>query len=153
MQTLKLTDDNARKLYKTAPSEMKAILEDSFTKEFFSQKITDRIKNYEDACNDQGLDPDEGVLTDDERAINNQIKLRIVIRSLNEGWKPDWNNSSERKWYPWFYMDSPGFRFHGSYYGYSRTTFPGGSRLYLRSQELSDYAAKQFFDLYKGMML
>lgn len=45
MKTLKLEDNTARKLYQTGTSELKTVLEESFGKNFFSQKITDRINS------------------------------------------------------------------------------------------------------------
>ena len=50
MKTLQISEQKARELYKTGSKDLKTILEESFTKEFFSNDITDRIKTYEDAC-------------------------------------------------------------------------------------------------------
>lgn len=43
MKTLQIDEANARKLYPKATEAFKTMLEDSFGKDFFSQKITDRI--------------------------------------------------------------------------------------------------------------
>lgn len=55
--TLKISEANARKIYKTAPEEVKTILEGSCREGFFSEKITDRVKSYEDACAENGEEP------------------------------------------------------------------------------------------------
>lgn len=147
MQTLQIDKSNARKLYPKAAPEFKTMLEDSFGKDFFSQKITDRVKTFEDACEIMELQSGLSnfyIGTDDEVAYK---KLKVIIAALNEGWEPDWNNSSERKWYPWFYLDAPGFRL--CYVGYYSTYSFVGSRLCFRSEELAQYAVKQFFSLYK----
>ena len=49
-QTLKMSKDKARKLYKISPPEWKEILEENFGKKFFFENILDRIKNFNDIC-------------------------------------------------------------------------------------------------------
>jgi hypothetical protein len=149
MKTLTLTEQDARKIYPHAPNELKVILENSFTKSFFQEKITDRIKTFEDACRETGESPHDVKFSDgtaDEIAYK---KLKVIIKALNEGWEPDWNKSLQPKWRPWFYLNSPGFRFHDA-----SCDSPGsavGSRLCLKSEELCVYAAKQFPNLYKDL--
>lgn len=147
MQTLQIDKNNARKLYPTASAEFKQMLTDTFGETFFSQKITDRVKTYGDACEVLGISSEilaYDEMTEDEQAY---CKLKIIIRALNEGWTPDWNNSSQYKYYPWFYQNAPGFRLNVvvSYFAASAV----GSRLCFKSEELAIYAAKQFLDLYK----
>ena len=147
MQTLQIDKKNALKLYPTASTEFKQMLIDSFGEKFFSQKITDRVKSFEDACDILGISRDQDLITDtaDETAYK---QLKIIAKALNEGWEPNWDNSNEYKWYPWFYMDSAsGFRLNGVYFYCSGSHV--GSRLCFRSRELAEYAAKQFEDLYK----
>src|ERR1035437_9962322 len=55
-QSIKVTPNNAKLLYKTMPG-LRPALEDTFGKDFFSQKITDRVKTYEDACLELGEQP------------------------------------------------------------------------------------------------
>jgi hypothetical protein len=71
---------------------------------------------------------------------------------MNEGWVPDWNNSSEWKYYPWFYLNSPGFRFYGSYYSFANANAGSGSRLCFRTRESSDHAGKKFLSLWRDLM-
>src|ERR1700743_1401121 len=44
------------------------------------------------------------------------FRLQVIREALASRRKADWNNRQERKWGPWFWMDSPGFRFSDSYY-------------------------------------
>lgn len=147
MQTLQIDETKAKSLYKTASAEFKTMLEDSFGgKQFFSEKITDRVKTFEDACNVTGDYPKSDRFTEgttDEIAYK---KLKVIIAALNEGWTPDWNNSNEVKYYPWFEMRS-GFRltYVFDYYRASNV----GSRLCFRTRDLANYAVSQFPDLYK----
>lgn len=73
-------------------------------------------------------------------------KLKIIVRALNEGWEPDYNDENQRKWYPWFWLDAPGFRLSVCYFDRSCTTV--GARLVFKSEELAHYAANQFVELY-----
>ena len=152
MNLLVIDSKNAAKIYSEAGPELKKQIEKAFGK-IINAKVTDRIKTFEDACIDQDIDIDQfstSTLLDsaDELAYK---KAKIITKALNEGWVPDWNNSNERKWRPWFYLDSPGFRFFGSRYAYSGSYSAGGSRLCFKSEELCEYAAKQFIDIYREL--
>ena len=151
MRTLQLDEISARSLYKTSFPEFKIVLENSFGKDFFNEKITDRIKTYQDSCKDLDTEPisddyfqDSG-LTEDEIAFR---KIKAITKSLNEGWKPDWNNSNEKKWYPWFKLSSGGFVFDDAGYCCSVAGAGHGSRLCFKSEELAEYAGKQFIDIW-----
>ncbi|WP_317899445.1 hypothetical protein [Aurantibacillus circumpalustris] len=114
-----------------------------------------KIKTFEDALKalKLGFTPPEG-LSKDELAY---MKLKIIAQALNDGWKPNWNNWDEWKYYPWFRMGddggSPGVGFSDNDYGlvYSNSTV--GSRLCFKSSELAEYAGKQFEELYKDYYL
>lgn len=149
VQQLVIGGKDARKLYPSASAEWKATFEATFGKEFFSQKITDRVKTFEDACEILGVDPDavDNYSEPDEKAY---CMLKIIARALNEGWEPDYNNESQRKWYPWFYLNEPGFRLRGCCYDFARTDV--GARLVFKTEELARYAANQFQGLYSDYL-
>jgi len=111
-----------------------------------------KIKTFEDACAALGINPTDAEFTTGKPHIIAHNKLEVVVQALNEGWQPDWNNTSERKWQPWFYMGSAGagFRLSVCVFGYAYSGV--GSRLCLKSEEVAEYAAKQFADLYKAYM-
>lgn len=156
MKTLQIEESKARSIYKTASPELKIMLEDTFGKEFFSQKVTERIKTYEDACAELGITPiDESTLskngfTKDEIAYR---KIKTITQALNECWKADWTDENQKKWTPWFRSVSSGFVFSYSYYLSSSATAGNGSRLCFKSDELATYAGKQFVDLYKEFIV
>ena len=120
------------------------------------KKITDRIKTLDDVVKASGynsLDQFDDTVIDldaDERAY---VILKLLAKSLNEGWVPDWDNSNQAKYYPWFYMDggSSGFRFSGFDYWSSNSTV--GSRLCFKTADLATYAGKQFIDVYRQFMV
>jgi hypothetical protein len=119
------------------------------------KNVMERIKTVADVLIENNVSPDdfdeecEG-LTSDEKAYR---ILKLLAKSLNEGWVPDWNNSSEYKYVPWFYMDggSSGFRFNVFVAWNSSSDV--GSRLCFKSRELAEYAAKNFTEVYKRFMI
>ena len=155
-KNLMIEETEALNLYKIASPEFKQMLISTFGEKFFYKNIIDRIKSYDDACEELGIDPviDENIekfgLTIDEIAY---IKLKTIIKSLNEGWIPDWTNSNEYKYYCWFDMSaSSGFGFSASDYDYSFSYSVVGSRLCFKNRGLAEYAGKQFKKLYKDFI-
>jgi hypothetical protein len=118
--------------------------------------IMDRIKTFEDACKETGIYPSElsvsgeGITDDHMKGIAAFHKLTIIAKALNGDWTPDWNNSSEYKYYPWFNMEN-GFVFYAC--GSDCQLSVVGSRLCFKSDELATYAGKQFLDLYKDLFI
>jgi len=127
------------------------------------------IKTFEDACQKRGVNPADlpGVdnLPEHHRdAITNIYKLFIITEAINndepgqEDFKPDFNNTNQRKWRPWFEGGAAdgsgsGFRFNGSGYSWANALTYGGARLCFKDEERSDYAGEQFLDLYKSVNL
>ena len=156
-RSLILSDVEAKRIYKIASPELKIILEDTFGKEFFSQKVTERIKTYEDACAELGITPIcENTLlkngfTKGEIAYR---KVKTIIQVLNEGWQADWNNEYQDKWIPWFYHSSTvGFAYAVSTITPSSMYTDISSRLCLKNEELAIYMGKRFVDLYKEFII
>ena len=122
--------------------------------------MKNKIKTFEDACTALGLDskkvvPDFSMYPEKhQKAIVAHAKLIIIAEALNEGWQPDWGNSSEYKYEPWFYMggsSGSGFACHD--FGLWLSHSSCGSRLCFKSRELAEYAGEQFSDLYKDYYL
>jgi hypothetical protein len=81
-------------------------------------------------------------------------KLMVTNEAINGvDYNPDWDDSSERKWWPWFYLNSPCFRFYVSGSASGRSYSSVGSRLCFKSETLSDYSAKTFTGLYRDIMV
>ncbi len=117
--------------------------------------ITDRIKTVHDLLNWNSLSQEDfdrwcDGLEDDEIAYR---LLKMLTRTLNEGWLPDWTDANQYKYVVWFDMrgGSSGFQFYVYDAWYSRSSV--GSRLCFKSQELAEYASKQFIDLYRRFMI
>lgn len=120
------------------------------------EKITDKIKSFEDACKHLGLNPNDLPVVDmlpekDRKSIIAFYKLTIIIRALNEGWEPDWSNWDKWKYYNWFYVEkggdqrSSGFRCDGT--SCACTSSRAGSRLCCGTPDDAEYIGKQFEDL------
>jgi hypothetical protein len=117
--------------------------------------ITEKIKNFDDVLQYHKITAKEFEkqckgLSDDEIAYR-QVKL--ICSVLNEDWTPDWHNGKWDKWYPYFWMESSSsgrFSFAGSVDPGSRSSV--GSRLCYKTEELSDYAATTFIDVYKRFL-
>lgn len=83
-----------------------------------NRPVTERIKTFEDACNELGEDHPMVSVYDAlvTRANGEQslaewmgkdvvafLKLRIITEALNEGWHPKFTED-EYRYYPWFYF-------------------------------------------------
>lgn len=77
--------------------------------------VTERVKTFNDACEELGEDHlyvqmFRDIYNKSEKAgatVNNDVvaylKLRIITAALNEGWEPQFTQDEER-WYPWFFL-------------------------------------------------
>jgi hypothetical protein len=148
METLQTKKEKAIDAYKKGSESERKLLENMFGAETFRDaNIMDQVKTFEDACKVLGVRPGEvinGTEDTDEAAYK---KIKVIVRALNEGWKPDWTNDDEYKYYPWFNLSSGSGLSYGDYVDrYSISSV--GSRLCFKSSELAEYAGKQFIDLY-----
>jgi len=122
------------------------------------REITEKIKTFEDVCHVSGIGPKsfEPILRFkgfDESAIARE-KLKLIAEALNEGWKPNWKDENEQKFYPWFeYKDRVGgFVFSSANYAYANAFTSLGSRLYFRTRKLAEYAGRTFLNEYIQMI-
>jgi hypothetical protein len=147
---MKITKQTARKLYNESPDWFKDQLKEAFGKESFEKRSFKDIKTFEDACKELDISTTQVCAGDtkDEEAYK---MLKIIIKAINQGWEPDWSDTNQRKWWPYFVLSS-GFGFSFSYYHYGNADARVGSRLCFESQDKSDYAANQFLDLYKQFL-
>jgi hypothetical protein len=120
--------------------------------------ISKRVKSYNDACAVLGIEPEnEDVLTrlgftKDEIAYR---KLKTIVEALNEGWRPDWANSNEYKYWPWlvFNGSSAGFVYAYTNHAASYANASFGSRLCFKTRDLATFAGTQFIDIYNELIL
>lgn len=151
MKTLKISEDKARELYKTADSNFKTILEETFGKDFFNIKITDRVKNFDDILRISGkkledILPWKNPINKNEISQNALAKIQLITEVYNEGKVLDWDNSNRYKCMPYFRKSGSGWLF--TYCAYWNSYCYGGSVSYYYSSELAEDAAKKFIDIY-----
>ena len=125
-------------------------------------EVAPRVKSYEEACERVGVEPltEERIkaleLRPDEVA---RKKLEVITAALNEGWSPDWNNTNEYKYYPYFYIEprkhgaSAGLSYAGTNYAASATSAYLGSRLCFHEPDAARYAGRTFTELYEQLLL
>ena len=135
---------------------------DYFYKEEDYEEITDRVKTYEDACKVLGVEPINEQNAKAQGFRSDEIarrKLETIAAALNEGWKPDWNNTDQYKYYPYFYIQenangaSAGLSFADTNDAASNTNAYIGSRLCFYASRLARYAGNQFTDLYEQILI
>lgn len=136
---------------------------DYFYKEEDYEEITDRVKTYEDACKVLGVEPINEQNAKAQGFRSDEIarrKLETIAAALNEGWKPDWNNTDQYKYYPYFYIQenakgkgSAGLSYASTHYAASYTFAYLGSRLCFYASRLARYASNQFTDLYEQILI
>jgi hypothetical protein len=131
-----------RQVYADADKAGKALMEKLYSKMVLCD-ITQRVTTFETAC--ASLPPYE---EPEETPIDEVAygKLKVITEALNEGWTPDWSDSNQPKYFPWFGFQDGRFVFDGVRCAYLYSFL--GSRLCFRTRELAEYAGKQFEDLY-----
>lgn len=136
---------------------------DYFYKEEDYEEITDRVKTYEDACKVLGVEPINEQNAKAQGFRSDEIarrKLETIAAALNEGWKPDWNNTDQYKYYPYFYIQenakgkgSAGLSYACTNYAATHAAAYLGSRLCFYASRLARYASNQFTDLYEQILI
>ena len=119
------------------------------------KEVKERIKTFEDVLKELGIDKQtflnglEG-LSSDEVAYR---KIKLIAKAFNEGWVPDWTNSNQYKYYPWFVMGSPsGVGFSSYVYAFWDAYSSVGSRLCFKSGELAKHVGQLFIDDYRDFL-
>jgi hypothetical protein len=113
----------------------------------FGKKIG--VLSFDDAVRKLGITPIDLDYTENKFLIAS-YKLSIIIEALNEGWKPDWTDSTY-KYYNYFYMKDGTFSYYYSAYISGSVHVP--SALWFKTEILAYYCAHQFIDLYKDLYL
>lgn len=141
------------------------------------KNVMERIKTFEDACNELGIDHNEWMQDKKELGLEADViaylKLRIIATALNEGWKPQFT-TDEYRYFPWFCLYTQSeidemneedksrvvYRSYSNAYAHggvacayaihdSSHTFTNiGSRLAFKTRELAEYAGRQFVEIW-----
>lgn len=139
--------------------------------------VRKRIKTFEDACHEIGIDAEawnrDKISLGLEPDVLAFLKLRIIVKALNEGWEPRFTED-ECRYYPWFILYTGeeynkldeeeksrvvyrsfnyayafgGFSFASAYFDSSITFASVGVRLAFKTSELAAYCGRQFLDIW-----
>lgn len=139
--------------------------------------VRKRIKTFEDACHEIGIDAEawnrDKISLGLEPDVLAFLKLRIIVKALNEGWEPRFTED-ECRYYPWFILYTGEeynkldeeeksrvvCRSYGSAnalggvsyaYAYNDSSFANaliGVRLAFKTSELAAYCGRQFLDIW-----
>ena len=139
--------------------------------------VRKRIKMFEDACREIGIDAEawnrDKISLGLEPDVLAFLKLRIIVKALNEGWEPQFTED-ECRYYPWFILytreeynkldeeEKSRVVFRSSNYAYALggVSFADanivssgayasiGVRLAFKTSELAAYCGRQFLDIW-----
>lgn len=139
--------------------------------------VRKRIKTFEDACREIGIDAEawnrDKISLGLEPDVLAFLKLRIIVKALNEGWEPQFTED-ECRYYPWFILYTReeynkldeeeksrvvyrsnynanalgGVSFAPAAYDSSFSNASVGVRLAFKTSELAAYCGRQFLDIW-----
>lgn len=133
------------------------VVETVFT--FNPQEINLVVDSYEAALKYLGHEDNNMVIWTGSypEAMISMYKLLTIAEAWNkaDNFIPDFDNSSQRKWYPWFYKPnkSVGFMFAYPYNAPSNATAALGARLCFKTEERAEQFGTQFIDLWNDFLL
>lgn len=139
--------------------------------------VRKRIKTFEDACHEIGIDAEawnrDKISLGLEPDVLAFLKLRIIVKALNEGWEPRFTED-ECRYYPWFILYTGeeynkldeeeksrvvcrsgnnanalgGVSYASASYDSSAANAYIGVRLAFKTSELAAYCGRQFLDIW-----
>ena len=139
--------------------------------------VRKRIKTFEDACHEIGIDAEawnrDKISLGLEPDVLAFLKLRIIVKALNEGWEPRFTED-ECRYYPWFILYTGeeynkldeeeksrvvyrSYYYAGAFggvscafadYDSSYADASIGVRLAFKTSELAAYCGRQFLDIW-----
>ena len=118
--------------------------------------ITERIKTFKDIIRLSGKPASyfkDKSLSKDELGYR---KVKTIASVYNEGWKADYGDSNQKKWYPFFQYDKPNssFGFSDTYYDGWATHADGGSPLCVfKNEKLAKDAGIKFIKEYNEFLI
>lgn len=179
-KTIEIKVEDIKRAFEEASDSAKKSILTLFPQLKEALPVTDRVKTFEDACHESGIDPEQYMskYEDEPADVIAYMKLRVICKALNEGWTPKFVKG-EFRYFPYFRLYSSEeisrmseeeksrvvYR-SGSYakadggvsYAFASydSAYVGayiGSRLAFKTIELAEYAGKQFIDLWTDFCL
>lgn len=99
-----------------------------------------KIKTYSDVCK----------YINEEETSHKYDRIKQIEKCFNQGWKLDWSNQKEYKYYPYFsVLSSGGLVFFAVHVDYRSHFFGGVS--YFKTKEIAEYVGKTFIKEYQNL--
>lgn len=154
-KTLKVKKANAVTAYNNATTDGKKLLSNLFGEDTFNLDVFS-LTTFEQVCEVEGVDPAKYELPadadDEEVAVNAYRKLLLIYKVFRKEWIPNYNNSNQYKFYPYFRWDSSAGRFVYAGYVYDLTGTDVGARLSVDSAEKAKHIGTHFVDIYNDFL-
>lgn len=111
------------------------------------KSITERVKTFSDVCtilgkNEKDFEPN----CNEDESDAAMRKVKAIVKVLNEGWYPDFENHNQCKYAPWFKKERGEQVLSSVDYCDSATNVPAPTLF--KSRELATYAGTQFIHIY-----
>ena len=137
---VELTSDEVNEMFDASDEKQSKIL-NKFLKR--DNGVMDIVTSYETACDSLGVKPNKNVTPYE--------KLTTIIKALNQGWYPNFDNADERKYFNYYQKNNGVFSFFDVDYNDSGMNVP--SALYFKDEKTARYANETFFNEYKDLYL
>ncbi len=145
---MEITKEEALKLYPKTEDWFKEILVKEFGRDAFLGADFRNLKTFDDCCVLCGTTEDEFEKKWVEIPVDFQTvaleRLKIINRAISGAWEPDYFNTDQYKWFPWFRVSSSGLDFSGSDCDCVSSCAYVGFRLCFESEEKADHAGRHF---------
>jgi hypothetical protein len=113
------------------------------------------VRSFEDALKVEGKQASEVLVYEHPQNVEEEItnahrKLRLIAKAKKAGWKPDYTNYSQKKWFPIYRWDAESSRwvFSDSSYYYGITFTILGSRFAFKTENDASEFGKDTEDLH-----
>lgn len=157
MENLKIEKSTAKKLYAESQDWFKTVLEETFGEECFRKTSFTDLKTFDDLCHACGTTEAEFEAKLKELPISQTLrtvaKFELLSEGINQGWRPDTLDTSQKKWLPVFTVSSSGLDFSGSSCNFDCAYATVGFPFCFESEAKSDHAGKQFIKLWEELIL
>lgn len=99
------------------------------------ENLFEKIKTYKDVCLE--LEENEETLP--------YLKIKQIEKLFSQGWKKDWSNKSQYKYFPIFELTGSGWSYYCSHYRYSVSN---GEVAFYPDEKTSSFCGKTFIREY-----
>jgi len=146
-ETLDFEESFIKEMYKACTKEQIPVFEKIFKK--YLKDITDSdvlsVTTYKEVC--KRLKEKE--YSGENKRINTFAKIDQIQRFYNNGWTPDFSDSNQYKYYPYFeYKKGSGLVFRGALFS---SSFCSGLVAYFKSEEIAKHVGKHFANIYNDL--